>query len=95
MENTVTTYTVAITTEFEDDMLLASCPDNADIAAAVAAEHAWERGEDAPAWRAISGLTFTDDVPEDEARIVWGPSPERGWLMDEDGKTYTYAVREG
>jgi hypothetical protein len=88
----MTTYTIALTTQYRDTMLLASCPDGDDIAAAVAREHAWERDEAEPAWRAVSGLTFTDDAPEDEDKIVWGPSPERGWLIDENGRTYAYAV---
>jgi hypothetical protein len=91
----MTTYTLAITTDYDLPMLLASCPDSDDIDAAVQKEHAWGHDpEDEPAWRSIDGVTLTDDEPEDESRIVWGPSPERGWLIDENGRTWRYAVRE-
>ena len=89
----MTTYTIAVTTEYQDAMLLASCPDDSDIDEAVAKEHAWERDEDEPAWKAISGLIFTDDEPDDEDKIVWGPGVDRGWLIDEIGRTYRYAIR--
>ena len=90
----MTTYTLAITTNYDLPMLLASCPDSGDIDAAVQAEHCWgEDPADEPSWTAVEGVTLTDDAPEDEARIVWGPSPERGWLIDESGRTWRYAVK--
>lgn len=39
-----------------------------------------------------TGLILTDEEPEDEGRIVWR-GHDLGWLTDEDGTAYEYAIR--
>jgi hypothetical protein len=40
----------------------------------------------------VSGLTLTDEEPEDESRIVWR-GHDLGWLTDKHGTAYDYAIR--
>jgi hypothetical protein len=42
--------------------------------------------------RVINGLILTDDEPDDESRIKWR-GYDRGWLTDERGISYQYAIR--
>lgn len=39
-----------------------------------------------------TGLILTDDKPDDASRIVWR-GQDLGWLTDEHGKSYDYAIR--
>jgi len=92
----MTTYTIATTVPASDglSMLLATVPDSGDIATPaerLIAEQ-W-RGEDgAIEYEITTGLTLTDEEPEDEDRIVWR-GHDLGWLIDETGRTWEYAVR--
>src|SRR4051794_37747614 len=45
-----------------------------------------------PAVSTVSGLTLSDDEPEDENRIVWR-GHDLGWLTDANGTPYKYAIR--
>jgi hypothetical protein len=91
----MTTYTIAFTKPASDgsSLLLATVPDGGDIEAAAAAEIADARLEHVE-YVTKRGLTLTDAEPEDENRIVW-QGYDRGWLVDETGATFYYAVRQG
>jgi hypothetical protein len=39
-----------------------------------------------------TGLILTDERPEDYRRIVW-QGHDLGWLTDENGTSYEYAIR--
>ena len=85
----MTTYTVAIS----DTCLLATVPDRGDIAAAVRAEARLGRFEDdIPVYVVTTGLTLTNDEPEDSDTIVWH-SGNGGFLTDEHGADWNYATR--
>jgi hypothetical protein len=83
----MTTYTLAISA----GMLLATVADGGDINAAVNAECVKSLSE-APEFEAISGCTLTDDEPCDRDAIVWD-SGWHGWIFDEDGGGWRFAVR--
>jgi hypothetical protein len=40
----------------------------------------------------VSGLILTNDRPDNERRIVW-QGHDLGWLTDENGNSYEYAIR--
>jgi hypothetical protein len=87
----MTTYTLAIA----DIMLLATVPDDAGIAGAVAKEvedNGLDRHHGPIEYKAISGCTLTDDEPEDSDTIVWH-SGNGGWIIDETGRDWRFAVR--
>ena len=99
----MTTYTIAYTKPESDggiSRLIATVPERGDVYATVKAAVRQEQLDlidesgkaPAIAWDAVSGLVLTDDEPPDESRIIW-QGQDRGWLMDENGKTYQYAVR--
>ena len=94
--STVTTYTLAITTprDGSTELLIATVPDGQDIYAAVRREMDAQQVDDDVEYRTVSGLTLTNDAPEDAARVVWGPSTECGWLIDESNRIWRYAVKE-
>jgi hypothetical protein len=94
---TMTTYTlVTATTPGGVTILIASPPDGdqAGIDAAIAEHREMERQYEGgrSAIELIPGCTLTDDEPE-EGEVVWSGN-EGGWLMDENSKTYKYAVTE-
>jgi hypothetical protein len=84
----MTTYTIAIGA----DMLLATVPEGDDIHAAI---KTWadETGFDlATPYDVIRHCTLTDqEMDEDFYDVVW-KSGNSGFLMDETGSTWTYAV---
>lgn len=92
----MTTYTIAMTKPASDSssLLLAIVPDGADIDGAAQKEIADNRLDaNGPVeYVTVPGLTLTDDEPEDEDRIVW-KGHSCGWLIDEMGRTYEFAVR--
>jgi len=85
----MTTYTLAIGA----DMLLATVPDGDDIHAAV---QAWadETGFDMTTpYDVIPGCALTDtDFDEEHYDYVW-KSGDSGWLMDETGADWRYAIK--
>lgn len=86
----MTTYTIAIGA----DMLLATVPDGDDIHAAV---QAWadETGFDMTTpFDIVPGCTLTDSDEFDGEHYdyVW-KSGDSGWLMDETGADWRYAVK--
>ncbi len=82
----MTTYTVATV----NGMIVATVPDGEDIAAAVAAE-AKNIGSEFGEYAVETGLTLTDTLGEDEEWEL--KSGTEGWLIDESGKDWAYAVR--
>jgi hypothetical protein len=84
----MTTYTIAY-----NEMLLAIVPDGQDIDAAIA-EEAEILGEEPCCYRIETGLTLTDERPEDESRIAWQGNHCTGWLVDEHKRVFDYAVRQ-
>ena len=83
----MTTYTLA----FSDDLLIATVATGADIDTAIRAEE--ERaGETFENIRIINGVTLTDEEPDDLDRIIYSGS-DFGWLTDESGRTYEYAIK--
>ncbi len=80
-------YTLAIA----GDMLLATVIDGGDIEAAVATECAMA-GIEPLEYRTIHNCLLTDDYPEDSDAIVWR-SGNCGWLIDESGCGWRFAVR--
>jgi hypothetical protein len=85
----MTTYTLAI----GDGLLLATVPDGADIDAAVETECNLARIKP-PKYETIEGCTLTDELSDelvDEIELVWA-SGSCGWLMDEIGNTWRYAI---
>lgn len=81
------TYTLAI----GGDMLLATVPDGADIAAAVTAEAA-KSGFTPPSYGVVVGCTLTNEEPDDGAAVVWA-SGNAGWVIDEAGMDWKFAIR--
>lgn len=88
------TYTIALTDNRDSPrLLLATVPDGGDIAAAVSAEISNAVAyPERPGWIALDGLILTDLRPDDDTCIVW-QGHELGWLIDETGRTWEYAVR--
>lgn len=86
---TTKTYTIA----YDGFGLLWACvPDGADVMAAVA-HHADQGRIDMPARDDLTidaGLTLTDD--EDGGDIRFEAGSHTGWLTDETGASYLYAV---
>lgn len=83
----MTTYTIAM----DGDMLIACIPDGEDLDAAILMQ---TDAADCPltASAVYTGLTLTDDEPEDRSRIVYS-GHEMGWLTEEDGTPRDYAIR--
>lgn len=81
------TYTIAMW----NDLLIAVIPDGADLEAAIAAEREKAATPEMTATATHSGLTLTDD-PESDDDIVYS-GYKMGWLTDETGKSFYYAVR--
>lgn len=92
----MTTYTIAMTKPASDgsSLLIATAPDGADIDAA-ARKEIDDNGLNAEGpveYVTISGLILTNAEPADEDSIVW-KGHSCGWLIDETGQTYEFAVR--
>ena len=81
------TYTLAIV---DGEMLMATVVDGGDIDAAVEAEASMAR-IDPPKFDAVYGCTLTNNEPED-GEYVW-KSGNQGWIIDENGREWKYAVR--
>jgi hypothetical protein len=85
------TYTIAY-----GALLYACAPDGNETA--LEAEIATQREQAAAAGVTLGPITFerglilTDEEPEDEDRIVWR-GHDLGWLTDEHGNSYEYAIR--
>jgi hypothetical protein len=103
----MTTYTLVIATSPSTTLLIGSPVDGdqAGVDQAIAGHREMER-EDRMGYdnddehrdtagadiELIPGCTLTDDEPEDEDRIMW-QGHEYGWLIDENGNPYKYAIR--
>lgn len=86
----MTTYTIAY-----DEILYACVPDGDDAALERELCEAEEQGRieiDRDAVSIESGLMLTDEPPDDECLIAW-QGHDAGWLSDESGTTYEYAIR--
>lgn len=83
----MTTYTIA----FWNDLLIATIPDDGDLDAAVKAESERASIPEMEATSVETGLILTDET-EDGDEIVYSDT-RTGWLIDENGKTYRYAVK--
>lgn len=82
-------YTLAIGA----DMLLVTVPDGGDIAAAVKAEAVnGNFVDDIPEYKTYSGCELIDGEPPDLDRVVW-QSGNCGWIFDETGREWGYAIR--
>ena len=86
----MTTYTIAFDTG--SGLLFATVPDGADIDAAVA-EEADNAGIDIPDYAVESGLTLTDDPPDGATVVYDGRRGTLGYIIDETGRCWDYAVR--
>jgi hypothetical protein len=73
------------------DAELATVPDGGDISALIAEEEHKVR-ELLTDFKLTTGCKLTDDEPEDRDTIVWH-SGNGGWIMDETGRDWNYAVR--
>lgn len=81
----MTTYTLAIGA----DVLLATARDGADVRAIVAADpNARYVGN----YDTIAGCTLTDAEPSATDEVVWH-SGDGGWIFDENGYSWRFAVR--
>lgn len=94
------TYTIITTAPASDGsaLLLATIPDGKFTAVEAAAERAITevcdptRPGERPEWTYQPGLTLTNDEPDDESQIAWSGHGQ-GWLMDETGRTFQFAVK--
>jgi hypothetical protein len=85
----MTTYTLAIGA----DMLLATVPDGDDIHAAVQALIDENQIEAGTRYDVIPGCVLTDmEFDEEYYDYIW-KSGNSGWLMDETGADWRYAVK--
>lgn len=75
---------------FFGDLLIACVPHGADIMEAVRSE-CRTAGIDFEEPTIIQNVLLTDN-PEDDAEIIYSGT-QMGWLTDEDGRSYTYAVK--
>jgi len=75
---------------FIGDLLMATVPHGGDIQAAVR-EECGKAGVEFEAPNVIEGVILTDEPTEDDEIIHEGP--DRGWLWDENGTTFKYAVK--
>jgi hypothetical protein len=80
------TYTIAMW----NDALVACIPDGQDVNSAVAAEAKKANIPEMTATKVVSGLTLTDTEEDGDDVIYSGVA--MGWLSDEAGRTYKYAV---
>ena len=87
----MTTYTIA----YGHDLLLACVPDGVNLQAALAreAKQAAVDPADFGEVTTIAGLHLTDQPLDGDEVVHRGHST--GWLSDEAGRTYDYAVRRG
>ena len=83
------TYDIAL---YDTGMLIATVPHKGDIEAAISAE---EKNIGEPLDRdritIVHDLVLTDEVEDGDDIVYSGNS--MGWLMDENDRTYNYAVR--
>lgn len=71
-------------------MILGTVPSGGDLAAVVE-RTASEGGFDVPAYEVVRGLTLTDNLEPGED---WAfKSGSEGWLFDETGRDWRFAVR--
>lgn len=87
----MTTYTIV--NDSESGMLLCCLPDGSDLESAISefTTHANIQSIGIDDCDVNSGLVLTDDT-EDGDQIIYGGN-DLGWLTDEFGRTYEYAVR--
>ena len=83
----MTTYTIV----FWNDLLVATVPDGGDIDAAVSAEAERSGCPEMEATSIESGLTLTNDVIDGDEVMYSGVA--LGWLENERGENFRYAVR--
>ena len=83
----MTTYTIAVT---EAGLLAATIVDGENIQKAIALEEEEAQADFGPC-DIIDGMTLTDD-PQDDDEIVYSGTG-LGFLTDENGTTWNYAVR--
>lgn len=81
------TYSIA----FDGDLLIATVPTGGDLDAAIDLERKNSRTPELKATSVIECVRLTDEPSAGEEIVYSGT--EMGWLMDETGKTYNYAVR--
>jgi hypothetical protein len=82
----VKTYTLA----FRGPLLVAVVPDGGNVAAAVAVEEK-RLGQSPARYQAKSGLILTDAIPQGATVVFW-TRHGMGWLRDETGRAWRYAV---
>lgn len=87
----MTTYTIAY-----DEVLISCVPDGDEttLEAEIAEFQRQLERADLPCGSIDieRGLILTDDEPDDTSRIVWR-GHDFGWLTDENGVSYDYAIR--
>jgi hypothetical protein len=84
----MTTYTIAIGA----DMLLATVPEGADIHAAVLAASEHDGFKVPENYDVIRHCTLTDEPLDEEFYDVAWKSGNSGWLIDETGADWRFAV---
>lgn len=75
---------------FIGELLMATVPHGGDIQAAVR-EECGKAGVEFSEPRIVEGVFLTDE-PRETDEIIH-ESPDRGWLWDENGTTFKYAVK--